>query len=162
MRPTLKTGARVALAVLGLALAALSWFQVREHRDFQKHLGDLASRSGMVAHDPGLVERLEREPDPWRARLLLARAMLASATDPGDPGQAGADGLEMTLRRLDAARSLASRVAVERPASWEAPMVQGAATYVGWSLRRDRRLITHPEEWEDPLLRSLELAPGRP
>lgn len=159
MQPTLKPVGRTALALMGLALAALSWAQMREHRDTQRHLADLARRSGVLAQDPGILEALAREPDPWRARLRLARAMLASATD---PDRAGSDGLDITLRRLEAARSLASRVAVERPASWEAAMVQGAATYVGWSLQRDRRLITQPEEWEAPLLRSLELAPGRP
>ncbi len=162
MRSTLKTGGRVALALVGLVLAALSVSQIREHRHVQGHLEDLARRSGVLARDPGILKNLAREPDPWRARLRLARAMLASVTEASEPGQTGSDGLDPTLRRLDAARSLASRVAVERPASWEAVMVQGAATYVGWSLRRDRRLITNPEEWEDPLLRSLELAPGRP
>lgn len=165
MRPTLKTGWRAALALLGLGLAALSLSQIREHRDIQGRLENLARRSGVLAHDPGIPQSLAREPDPWRARLRLARALLASATEAGEasePGRTGPDGLDLTLRRLDAARSLASRVAVERPASWEAAMVQGAATYVGWSLRRDRRLVTHPEEWEAPLLRALKLAPGRP
>lgn len=155
----LKPVGRAALAFLGLALAALSLAQMREQRDLQRSLADLARRSGVLAHDPGILESLAREPDPWRARLRLARAMLASATD---PDRAGTDGLDATLRRLEAARSLASRVSVERPASWEAAMVQGAATYVSWSLQRDRRLLTSPEEWEAPLLRSLELAPGRP
>lgn len=159
MRPTLTTGVRAALALLGLALAALALAGLRGHRDTQRQLAEAAQRSGVLAHDPGLLESLSREPDPWRARLRLARALLASATD---PARIGEDGLDATLRRLEEARALAERVAVERPASWEAAMVQGAATYVGWSLRRDRRLITNPEEWEDPLLRSLELAPGRP
>lgn len=159
MPPMLKTAGRLALALAGLALAALSVSQIRAHREDQRQLAELARRSGVLAHDPGLLESLSREPDPWRARLRLARALLASATD---PALSGADGLDATLRRLEAARSLASRVAAERPASWEAAMVQGGAAYVSWSLQRDRRLLTQPEEWEAPLLRSLELAPGRP
>ncbi|HEX3130817.1 MAG TPA: hypothetical protein VH394_26010 [Thermoanaerobaculia bacterium] len=67
-----------------------------------------------------------------------------------------------TLRRLELARRLAASVAVRRPSSWEAAMIQGAATYLGWSLQRDRRLLAEPEEWEGPLLRALQVAPGRP
>ena len=154
--PALKTLLRAALALAGIGLAATSVLQLRSFRTEQRQLAELVRETGALAHDPRLLDALSREPDPWRARLRLARTLLASATDGSQADPA------VTLRRLEVARELSSEAGLERPASWEAAMIQGAATYLGWSLRRDRQLLSHPEEWEGPLLRSLELAPGRP
>lgn len=152
----MKTAWRAALALAGVGLAAVAAWQLFSHRAEQRALGELARETGALSQDPGLLEAIGREPDPWRARLRLARTLLASATSDTDAEPA------VRLRRLEAARGLAAEVAEARPASWEAAMTQGAATYLEWSLRRDRRLLSQPEEWEGPLLRSLELAPGRP
>jgi hypothetical protein len=159
----MKTGWRAALALVGLALAAASVWQLRSYRDQQRRLDRLARASGVLAYEPGLPEGLAREPDPWHARLQLARTLFATASSasPIEPGEADRSPAA-TLRRLELARRLAASVAVERPSSWEAAMIQGASAYLGWSLQRDRRLLTEPEEWEGPLLRSLEVAPGRP
>lgn len=153
----MKTGWRAALVLLGLALAAVAVWQLRAFRHEQGRLDRLARASGALAYEPALPEGLAREPDPWHARLELARTLFASASalSPLEPGEA-------RLRQLELARRLAASVAVRRPSSWEAAMIQGAAAYMGWSLQRDRRLLTEPEEWEAPLLRSLEVAPGRP
>jgi len=147
---------RATLALAGIGLAAVSVAQLASFRAGQRGLEDLARETGVLAQDPGLLEAIAREPDPWRARLRLARTLLASATAEPRPETA------VVLRRLESARELAAGVAQERPASWEAAMTRGASTYLQWSLLRDRRLLSQPEEWEGPLLRSLELAPGRP
>jgi hypothetical protein len=159
----MKTGWRAALVLLGLILAAASVWQLRSFRGQQDRLDRLARASGALAYEPGLPEGLAREPDPWHARLRLARALFASASavSPTEP-EAVDTSPAAALRRLELAHRLAARVAVERPSSWEAAMIQGASAYLGWSLQRDRRLLTEPEEWEAPLLRSLEVAPGRP
>ncbi len=162
----MKTGWRAALSLLGLALAFLSVWQLHSFRSGQRRLTSLARESGVLAYEPGLPEGLAREPDPWHARLQLARTLFASVSSvsSGSPIEAvEADrSPAASLRRLELAQRLAASVAVERPTSWEAAMIQGAAAYLGWSMQRDRRLLTEPEEWEAPLLRSLEVAPGRP
>lgn len=152
----MKTAVRAALPFAGIGLVAVSVIQFTSYRSGQRDLEELARETGVLAHDPGLLGALAREPDPWRARLRLARALLSFSTADSQTDPAA------TIRRLEASHELASRVASERPASWEAAMTQGASTYLAWSLRRDRQLLTRPEEWEDPLLRALELAPGRP
>ncbi|MES1241616.1 MAG: hypothetical protein ABUT39_08345 [Acidobacteriota bacterium] len=159
----MKKGWRAALVVLGLVLAAVSVWQLASYRREQGRLDRLARGSGVLAYEPGLPEGLAREPSPWHARLLLARQLFASASSasPVEPEEADRSAAA-TLRRLELARRLAASVAVERPSSWEAAMLQGAAAYLGWSMQRDRRLLTEPGEWEAPLLRALEVAPGRP
>lgn len=152
----MKTALRAALALAGIGLAAVSVAQLLSYRAGQRSLEELARETGVLAQDPGLLEAIAREPDPWRARLRLARTLFASASAEPQPEP------DVLLRRLEAARGLASSISVQRPASWEAAMIRGASTYLEWSRRRDRRLLSHPEEWEGPLLRSLELAPGRP
>ncbi|MFL6293891.1 MAG: hypothetical protein ACJ759_23600, partial [Thermoanaerobaculia bacterium] len=152
----MKTAWRAALALAGIGLAAVSVAQLVSYRTGRRSLEELARETGVLALDPGLLQDLSREPDPWRSRLRLARTLLASASAEPRPEPA------VLLRRLEAARGLAAGVSLERPASWEAAMIRGASTYLEWSLRRDRRLLSRPEEWEGPLLRSLELAPGRP
>jgi hypothetical protein len=159
----MNTGWRATLALVGIGLAAASVAQLRSYRAGQERLQELARQSGILSYEPGFLASLEREPDPWQARLLLARALFASSLTPSRGEALSADGPPAAgLRRLALARSLAAGVARERPAAWEAAMIQGASTYLGWSLLRDRRLLTRPEEWEAPLRRSLELAPGRP
>ncbi len=162
----MKPGWRTALALLGVGLAGTSVVQLRAYRSTQERLDGLARSSGVLSHEPGLIDALSREPDRWHARLRLARTLFASAsvTSAASPVEAvEIDGSSASmLRRLELAHRLAASVALERPSSWEAEMIRGASMYLSWSSQRDRRLITEPEEWEAPLLRSLELAPGRP
>lgn len=152
----MKTAWRATLALAAVGLAAGSVAQLVSYRAGQRSLTDLARETGVLAQDPGVLADIEREPDPWRARLRVARTLLASANAEPRPEP------EVLFRRLEAARELATEVARERPASWEAQMIRGASTYLEWSLQRDRRLLYQPEEWEGPLLRAMELAPGRP
>jgi hypothetical protein len=156
----------VGLTLLAIALGVTSLASYRLFREDQDRLIDRVRETRVIAWDPQLAEEIEREPDPQRARLKLARSLLASAMEePGEtPGTDGgvADDGDDVRRRLALARDLAAGVARERPSAWEAPMVQGAATYLGWRLARDPRLLTSYPDWEEPLRRSLELAPGRP
>jgi hypothetical protein len=52
-------------------------------------------------------------------------------------------------------------ILARRPASWEAALVQGAATYAGWSRAQDPRLFTAYRQWEAPLEAARRLAPAR-
>jgi len=116
----------------------------------------------VIAWDPQLAQEIEREPDPEQARLKLSRSLLASAMQEPDAGLPADDDPQNVRQRLALARDLAAGVARERPSMWEAPMVQGAATYLDWRIARDPRLLTSYPDWEEPLRRSMELAPGRP
>ncbi len=162
----MKAGWRAALALLSVGLAGTSVLQFQGYRRSQDRLGDLARSSGVLAHEPGLIDGISREPDRWHARLRLARTLFASgsAASAAAPVEAvELDGSSASmLRRLELAHRLAASVALERPSSWEAQMIQGASMYLSWSSQRDRRLLTEPEEWEAPLLRALKVAPGRP
>ena len=59
------------------------------------------------------------------------------------------------------AAAAAREVLALRPASWEAALVAGAATYLGWSQARDPRLFTAYRQWEAPLETALRLAPAK-
>jgi len=103
-----------------------------------------------------------REPDPQGVRLRAARAVLVAELDPArrkgiSPEQAAREGAE----RMAAAAGAAREVLARRPASWEAAWVQGASTYLGWSLAQDPRLFTAYRQWEAPLEAALRLAPAR-
>ncbi len=153
-------GWRAALAALAIGLAGISFEQYRSYAADRAGLVEQAREAGLLARDPRILQQIEREPDPAWARLRLARALLAASVADSPLPTAGA--AVDSLPRLELARDLAAEVAATRPASWEAPLVQGAATYLSWSLRRDPRLLSDHEEWEEPLRRSLQLAPGRP
>src|SRR5262245_1804681 len=100
----MKTSWRAALALAGIGLAAGPVAQLLSWQTGQRTLADMARETGVLAQDPGLLEDLSREPDPWRARLRLARTLLASATAEPQPEPA------VLFRRLEAARELASGV----------------------------------------------------
>ncbi len=59
------------------------------------------------------------------------------------------------------AAAVARETLALRPASWEAALVAGAATYLGWSQARDPRLFTAYRRWEAPLETALRLAPAK-
>ncbi len=124
-----------------------------------------SARSGLVATaerldvaHPALVRAVRRADDPDRARILVARSLLYEALDPGAGAESSAG--DLRLARLAAANGLARKVLAERPASWEAATVAGAATYLSWSLTRDPRLLQEYRRWEEPLSLALRLAPA--
>jgi hypothetical protein len=145
----------LALAAGGLAVAALA-----------QHLGLSAERSALLDASRALevdseeLERaIRRAEDPEVARTALARALLAQAVEI-EPEDAEARALRR--RRFEESARLARRVLARRPASWEAATLAGAATYLGWSLDRDPRLLQEYRSWEEPLLLARRLAPGQP
>jgi len=102
-----------------------------------------------------------REPDPQGVRLRASRAVLVAELDPArrkgiSPEQAAREGAE----RMAAAAGAAREVLARRPASWEAAWVQGASTYLGWSMSQDPRLFLAYPRWEAPLAAALRLAPA--
>ncbi len=142
-------------ACLGLALAAIdscARWEVGESR-----LAELAGNGLPLA--PGLAAALRREPDLARARIVAARAIVGAELEtaarrnanPGDGGPA----------RLAPAGEAAAASLAARPAAWDAAMVLGAATYLGWSEARDPRLFQRYAAWEAPLAAALRLAPSR-
>jgi hypothetical protein len=162
---------RVAIFALGiaLALASLSWYRALSER--QEEAARWLEGLGIPREEPGAeaartaAPRLDREPDPDRVGLRAARAALAAELDPslaparaplpgGRAERASAARLAETARRAGAALA-------EKPASWDAAMILGAATYLSWSQARDPRLFTQYREWERPIQASLRLAPGK-
>jgi hypothetical protein len=144
---------RLGLAAAGVFLALLALWRYSALAGERRALTAWLEQGG-PAIDARLSRELAREPDidglTVRAvRASLAREMAAA----GAPGAAAAR-LEETARR-------AAAVLAVRPASWEAAMVLGAATYLGESQARDSRLFLEHETWEAPLHAALRLAPAK-
>jgi hypothetical protein len=163
MAPPIELASRAGLAALGLLLAlvtvARSWTLAGEQRALSAWLQE----SGPV--DERLERELAREPDvdglTVRAvRASLVREMaLTAATDAAAPE--GRAALRQSASRLEETARRAGAALARRPASWEAAMVLGAATYLSLSQGRDSRLFTTPELWEAPLTAALRLAPTK-
>lgn len=150
---------RVAFAVAGLALAFGTLSQHRALEAAREEAFSWLAREGVTLD----AAALGREPDPERVRLRAARAVLAAELDParsqqGLPPERAA---RETARRMEEAARVGREVLARRPASWEAALVQGAATYLGRVQTRDPRLFTAYRDWEAPLEAALRLAPSR-
>ena len=102
------------------------------------------------------IRRVAFERTPHHAKLTVARTLVYQAMTAGDGGSPEAG------EHLPVARELALEVLSQQPNSWQALMFQGAATYLEWSLRSDRRLYTAAAQWEQPLLAAMEQARGQP
>ncbi|MCB1033018.1 MAG: hypothetical protein KDD47_04190, partial [Acidobacteria bacterium] len=145
-------GPRWVLGAGALLLAGLAAFSYRVDRDRLQSFRARALEAGFVEGDPVLTD-LAREADPHRAALLLARAILARDLEPESQGARGA--------HLQQARELGLEALAAHPAAWQAPMIFGAATYLEWSIGQDGRLYREADRWQQPLLSSLSLSPGR-
>ena len=152
-----------ALAV-ALALVATDCARRRGHDE----LLALATSLGFDATPkrPGsrpLGERLRDEESLPRARLTLARALLAHELDARRwralPAEEAAAESARSEERLAAAERLATAALAALPASWEAPYLLGGARLVGLLGRRDVRLVRAPERWEAPLALARERGP---
>ncbi len=150
------TGAalRTAFALTGLALAFVTLSEHRALQAAREEAFTWLARAGVTLD----AAALGREPNPERVRLRAARAVLAAELDPArhqgvPPAQAA--------RRMEEAARAGREVLAHRPASWEAALVQGGATYLGRARARDPRLFTAYREWEAPLEAALRLAPSR-
>lgn len=149
---------RAVVAMAGIALAAVSFFQYRSLNAVREETFAWLVGTGvhMDAAD------LDREHDPERVRLRAARAVVAAELAPsrseGLPPERAAR--ESAERMAEAAR-VGGEILARRPASWEAAQVMGTATYLGWAQARDPRLFTEYRRWEAPLELALRLAPSR-
>lgn len=156
--PWTRAAVRTAFAVAGLAFA---FGTLSGHRALEAAREDAFSwlaRSGVTLD----AATLGREPDPERVRLRAARAVLAAELDAarhqGLPPERAA---RESARRMAEAARVGREVLARRPSCWEAALVQGAATYVGWAQVKDPRLFTAYREWEAPLETALRLAPAK-
>jgi hypothetical protein len=146
----------LAAAAVALGLTAVSGH--RALRAAREEAFAWLERAGVTLESSALG----REPDPEGVRLRAARAMLAAELAPGrrqgvPPGQAARE----TAERMAMDARVAREILARRPASWEAALVTGAATYLGWSQARDPRLFTAYRQWEAPLETALRLAPAQ-
>lgn len=153
---------RAALALGALALGAAALVAGEgERADRRELLERYRPHAGELPPEVG--SRLRGEPDLDRARIALARALVATELDPEararrTTGDAEAD-LAGSLARLDLARQAAAEALGRRPASWQAAMLLGAATYLARSTARDPALIRDWEAWDRPLVLARERAP---
>lgn len=157
---------RIALAALAVAGMALALLSLAEHRGLARERREAArwlAESGVPA-PPGLAA----EPDPVRVRLRAARAALAFEMDPARtadlaalPEAEAARERQAGAARMAGAARRAAAVLADRPAAWDAHMILGAATYLGWLQGRDTHLFTAAARWEEPLAAALRLAPAR-
>lgn len=151
----------VRWAILGLCLA-LS-FQalgtVATWRSNRDELTRLLAESPRDDRDE-VIRRVAYERSPHHAQLIAARSLVYDVLtlEGGDAARAASPAAE----RLGRARELALAVLREQPNSWQASMFVGAATYLEWSLAADRRLYTEAARWEEPLLRAVREARGKP
>lgn len=148
-----------ALALLGLSVREEVW-QAAE----AGALRELLTSTGLDRRHPELAETIRREPDTARARLAVARALVHEALDMSSfqnlpPREAALEAARVG-ERLELAERLALDVQRQRPAAWQAPMLVGAARYLGWSRRGDPRLFGQRASWERPLLAAVAAAPA--
>lgn len=151
---------RAALVLAALAGAVALLAVSRADRRGRDGLVALAAELGLdePAARPGqrdLAERIREEESLPRARLALARALLAREMDVRrwrelPPGEAEAE-IARSRDRLAAAEELADAALAALPASWEAPHLLGGARLLGLLGRRDARLFREPDLWEAPL-----------
>ena len=149
---------RLPLALLALAAAAVSTFH-QSARDAD--LADVERAFAEVAPTAEVARRLQsvlQETEPVRARVVAARELIAGVVRSLPPESA--DQRELLVTAVERARELALAALAERPADADAAALLGASTYLARTLGRDRRLFTESEQWERPLERAIELAPG--
>ena len=103
------------------------------------------------------LRRVTFERTSHHAQLIVARTLVSEAMalteEPNDS--------ESGVAQLTEARRLALEVLHEQPNNWQASMLLGAATYLDWSMRSDRRLYTEASSWEEPLIKAIREAEGK-
>lgn len=162
---TRRTAPRAVLIALALLLAGLSVVDYSLYRRDRSALRRSPAGARLAVLPAWVGKTVDGEPDPVRARLALARALVAGELDVHQRhsltlGNADAD-RRASLERLATAGELAAGALARRPAAWQAAMLLGAATYLGRSLARDPALIADSPAWDRPLTLARELAPGK-
>ena len=156
--------ARALLVGAGLVLAAAALHhqagRAAERAAFLREL----DATGLARREVDVARDLIADPDPVRARLGLARALLAESYDFSAfsrlPQREAVDAVTRVPERLETARRLAAAGLAARPAAWQGALVLGGATYRLWAMRGDARLFTRRDEWAEPLRVAGRLAPA--
>ena len=153
---------RLVAGVVAVVLAAASVYSYLSWERSRDHLLDLLTEFGTGTRAPGVVSDVRREPDPVRARLLVARALLADELDRrwladlvGDEREAAE---AVSLRKLETADSMARGVLAARPASWQARMILAGSTYLKMSRLGDPGRWRERWRWERPLRDAMAMA----
>jgi hypothetical protein len=151
------------LAGAVLAVGLVLWSGLAGRAEHRRTL-ELLDATGLPRRQPEVALAATKEPDPVRARLAIARALLAESFDYRSfallPLREAADAAARVNERLELAREIAAQALARRPSAWQAAMILGGATYRLWSSRGDPRLLSDSAAWEGPLLAASRLAPG--
>jgi len=152
--------------VLALALAWTVVARFRHGAAAREATARMVVETGIWRRNDEVARGILREPDATRARIALARALVAEALDPGSfrglPTREAVEAVSGIGERLELAEALAANAWRERPANWQAAMLVGAARYWSWARSGDERLVSRREAWEKPLEEARALAPGSP
>lgn len=155
---------RTGLAAAGILLALAAFGRYRMLEGARREATAWLAQSGRPVDAP-LERELARELDPGGLAVRAVRASLAreiSAITHTDPAVTAGQGFrQQSAGRLAETARRAGAVLADNPASWEAAMVLGAATYLSESQARDSRLFTGHERWEEPLQAAQRLAPSK-
>jgi hypothetical protein len=158
-----KPRSRVAVGLAALVLLGVTVLAVVGRLRAGGELGVLLADTGLSRRQPDLAEEARREPDPVRARLLVARALVAEAVDQSSfntlPPREAAEEAARVGERLRIAEDIAASSLAARPAQWQPCMLLGAARYLGWSRSGDTRLMKDRAAWEKPLEEAVRRAP---
>ena len=141
------------LALAALLLAGLVAWQALALGTLREQLENRLLAAGIS--ESGTLARLRTETSPERARLSAARLVVHRVISASEAERPRAAAL------LPEVRELAREVLRRQPSDWQASMLLGTATYLEWSLARDRRLFTEAATWEKPLQHAIEQAPTR-
>jgi hypothetical protein len=151
------------LAGAAVALGLVVWNALAGRAEHQRTL-ELLDSTGLSQRQPDVARAAARDPDPTRARLAIARALLAESFDYRSfallPVREAAESAARVNERLELAREIAAQALARRPSAWQAAMILGGATYRLWSSCGDPRLVSDSGAWEGPLLAACRLAPG--
>jgi len=155
---------RWLLVVAGLLLAAVALEQHAGRAAERKALVGELGATGVARRQPDLARDIVADPDPARARLGLARVLLAESYDFSAfsrlPRREAVEAVAGVPERLEIARRLAAAGLAARPAAWQGALVLGGATYRLWSLRGDDRLFSRRDQWAEPMRVAGQLAPA--
>ena len=158
----------LALRVLAVgtaaALAVVSWGQWSAWQAEQTANTRLVRKVGLDRRQPVIAERIRREPDLVHARIAIARALVAESLDLQSfaslPQREAVEEVGRISERLDTVEGIVTDAWVAHPASWEAPMLLGAARYLKLSRAGDPRLVEQRAMWVGPFAVAARLAPA--
>ncbi len=152
----------IALCSAGIVLA---WLDHQSYAAGQARARERIDRYSLGERYPELDAEIRRRYDPVAADLKVAQALLNDELDRSWIGRLPEERarleLERSATRLEEAAAIGREAWPLRPASWQAPMVLGGATYLSRFRDRDPRFLADREGWEQPLSAALDLAPAQ-